>query len=118
MESIRKQIEKILDDLKSAGYSRRDIEKELTKSENYIDQILSKGGNNKFLNELKRFKKSLQNDKSSINRIVAENKVLIDLLIMEVIKLRAKTYEIPIKTAETQFRQDVDLALSELDKKE
>jgi arsenate reductase-like glutaredoxin family protein len=117
MENIRKQIEIILDELKKQGVSRREIEKLLNKSENYVDQILSKGGNNKFLNELNRLKKSIAQDNSKLYKTVEENKALIDLLVMEIIKLRAKVYEIPIRIAEEQFRQDVDLTLSELEKK-
>jgi hypothetical protein len=49
----RKAIELVLNDLKSKGYTRREIEKELNYKENYIDQALSKGGNKKFLGHLK-----------------------------------------------------------------
>lgn len=118
MENIKKQIENILEELKALGFNRRAVEKELNKSENYIDQILSRGGNNKFLNELKRLKKSITESTGNIYNAVKENKLLIDLLVLEVIKLRSKVFEIPMRTAEEQFRQDVDLALTELEKKE
>lgn len=50
----KKEIETLLNSLKQNGYSRSKIETELNYSENYIDQQLSKGGNNKFLLALRR----------------------------------------------------------------
>lgn len=52
---LKKEIEELLESLKKAGKERDDIEKELEYSENYIDQTLSKGGNQKFLGVLKRY---------------------------------------------------------------
>lgn len=58
----KKQIENQLELLKSAGWSRARIEKELNYSENYIDQVLAKGGNARFLKSLQEFaKRVLQN---------------------------------------------------------
>lgn len=52
---LKKEIERLLESLKKAGKDRSDIEKELNYSENYIDQTLSKGGNQRFLGALKRY---------------------------------------------------------------
>lgn len=49
----KKNIETLLESLKSKGYSRRTIEKTLGYSENYLDQQLVKGGNKRLLNALK-----------------------------------------------------------------
>jgi hypothetical protein len=59
---LKKEIESLLEKLKEVGYSRGRIEKELKYSDNYIDQILSKGGNPTFLDALEELAtKVLQN---------------------------------------------------------
>lgn len=55
----KKEIEKLLDLLKSVGVTRGKIEADLDYSENYIDQILAKGGNAKFVSNLKRYSDSI-----------------------------------------------------------
>jgi uncharacterized NAD(P)/FAD-binding protein YdhS len=55
--SLKKEIENILNELKQKGYDRGEIEQQLNYSENYIDQQLSKGGNQRFLNALVEFNK-------------------------------------------------------------
>ena len=59
MNNIKPDIEKILFDLKRLNYDRRRIEQELDYSENYLDQILSKGGNIKVLNRLKQLQNAI-----------------------------------------------------------
>jgi hypothetical protein len=51
--NLKSEIETVLEELGTKGYTRTDIEKELDYSDNYIDQQLSKGGNQRFLNSLK-----------------------------------------------------------------
>lgn len=53
---LKEEIEKVLESLRKAGYDRAAIEKELDYSVNYIDQVLSKGGNRRFLNAIKKLK--------------------------------------------------------------
>lgn len=53
---LRKEIEILLESLKGLGLERGEIEQELNYSENYIDQVLSKGGNRRFLIQLKKLK--------------------------------------------------------------
>jgi hypothetical protein len=48
----RKEIEKLLQHLKNEGWSRAAIEQDRGYAANYIDQMLSKGGNAKFLKSL------------------------------------------------------------------
>jgi hypothetical protein len=52
---LKEEIELLLESLKNQGISRTAIEEDLGYSENYIDQVLSKGGNKKFLAALKRY---------------------------------------------------------------
>lgn len=53
--NIKDSIEKSLQILKNKGIDRRTIEKDLDYAEFYIDQIISKGGNKKFLNRLSKY---------------------------------------------------------------
>lgn len=58
----KKDIEKLLFDLKTNGIERDKIEKDLNYSDNYIDQTLSKGGNKRFFENLKSYaERMLQN---------------------------------------------------------
>lgn len=52
---FKKDIELILNNLKNKGYSRNDIEKALNYKNNYIDQMLAKRGNKRFLKALADF---------------------------------------------------------------
>jgi phage repressor protein C with HTH and peptisase S24 domain len=49
---FKKQIESVLYALKKKGYSRSEIEAKLDYAENYIDQVLAKGGNKRFLSAI------------------------------------------------------------------
>lgn len=58
---LKKEIEKLLNQLKDLGYGRDEIEKEYEYSDNYISQALSRGGNTKLLTNLKKLhSKALQ----------------------------------------------------------
>lgn len=52
--SYKSEIVYLLESLKKKGYTRARIESDLGYSENYIDQILSKGGNKKVVGALSR----------------------------------------------------------------
>ncbi|MDF2189329.1 hypothetical protein [Paraflavitalea sp. CAU 1676] len=56
---LKEQIEVLLVNLKKEGWERSAIEKELNYSENYIDQVLAKGGNLRFLGALEKFSKDV-----------------------------------------------------------
>lgn len=67
---FKKEIEELLDKIKGLGFDRRTIETRLEYSENYIDQLLSKGGNKKFLSRLQKLEKEIlqkQGDKGEHN---------------------------------------------------
>lgn len=53
--STKTDIERLLTELRKYGKDRRTIEEELKYSVNYIDQLLSKGGNPRFYAALKRY---------------------------------------------------------------
>lgn len=53
--NYKKEIETLLETLKELGISRGKIEQELDYADNYIDQVLSKGGNRKFWLRLKNY---------------------------------------------------------------
>ncbi len=53
--NFKKETETLLNSLKKIGISRRVIERELDYRPLYIDQLLSKGGNELFLNRLKKY---------------------------------------------------------------
>lgn len=64
----KKQIEEVLDSLKAAGFDRGKIEEDMDYSVNYIDQVLSKGGNKKFLKAMIIYRMAmLQNPISKSN---------------------------------------------------
>jgi hypothetical protein len=64
----KKQIEEVLDSLKAAGFDRGKIEEDMDYSVNYIDQVLSKGGNKKFLKAMLIYRMAmLQNPISKNN---------------------------------------------------
>jgi hypothetical protein len=56
----RKEMETLLNYLKKLKHSRRMIEKALGYTPNYLDQALSKGGNEKVLNQLKSYKERVE----------------------------------------------------------
>lgn len=56
---MKKAILDLLQELKVLGKDRRTIEKDLNYSPNYIDQALSKGGNERFHSALKRYREAL-----------------------------------------------------------
>jgi hypothetical protein len=59
---IKTNIENLLNDLKRMGKDRRTIETDLKYSTFYIDQLLSKKGNIRFYNALKRYHEMLMED--------------------------------------------------------
>ena len=61
--NIRATTEKILAELRDMGVDRRKIEKDLAYSEKYIDQIVSRGSNKKFIAKLESYKKAILENK-------------------------------------------------------
>ena len=69
MANFREEIEGLILQLNSIGIDRRAIEADLDYSEFYLDQILSKGGNEKILKRLQKYRI----EKSNTNQIVMPN---------------------------------------------
>lgn len=59
MES-KKETDKLLSDLKKAGWGRKEIEEEFGYTPNYIAQALSRGGNPKLLQNLQKLLKRVK----------------------------------------------------------
>jgi hypothetical protein len=70
--SIKADTERLLKELKRYGKDRRTIEQELKYSTNYIDQLLSKGGNARFYTALKRYHDMLT-QQAQEERVVRED---------------------------------------------
>ncbi len=92
--SFKKPIELVLNDLKAKGYDRGEIESGLGYSENYIDQVLAKGGNQKFLNALKRFNEGA---------IAKSNKETSNIIRNPLIKTIRNHGKEPVKFYDTDF---------------
>ena len=81
MLDFKKETEKLLNRLKEMKIDRRTIEAELGYKENYIDQVLSKGGNQKFLKTLERYYVEKSNANSDlVNKITGLEKQLSQML--------------------------------------
>jgi len=70
---IKKATINLLKALKEIGYDRRGIEKDLGYADKSIDQIVSKGGNSKFLKNLEDYYQSKSN-KSNIEKVIPDKK--------------------------------------------
>jgi hypothetical protein len=103
------ELQKLLDTLSAKGVTRDRIEKDLRYSENYIDKVLSKGGNSRVFTKVKTYldEKQYALPKDGL----AEDRATIQMLVMEVAKLKSKIYEIPIENAIEELRQNSKLAL-------
>ncbi len=72
---FKKQLLEIIENLKNIGFSRRDIEAEVGYKNKYLDQILSKGGNDKVIKRLNDFYKEKMNERTSkvdLNQALSE----------------------------------------------
>jgi uncharacterized protein with von Willebrand factor type A (vWA) domain len=107
--NYKEEIEKILETLDAKGIKRGKIEKDLGYSENYIDQVLSKGGNRKILKKLKTYldEKQYAMPKDGL----AEDRAVIKTLIYEVAKLKSKIYGIKFEDAVEELRQNSKTSL-------
>jgi hypothetical protein len=65
---FKQEIELILEKLKIVGIDRSTIEKDLNYSKNYIDQTLSRGGNEKILGALKLYAQSILQNATFISQ--------------------------------------------------
>ena len=87
---FKENIELLLKNLRTLGYDRRKIEKELGYDEKYIDQVLSKGGNKKFLANLERFYIEKSNRETTKDEKIAALMAAIKILTLELIQIKHK----------------------------
>ena len=105
----KKEIEKILEILDAKGVKRDKIEKDLVYSENYIDQVLSKGGNRRILKKLQTY---LEEKQYALPKDgLADDRATIQMLILEVAKLKSKIFGISVEDAIEELRQNSRIAL-------
>lgn len=78
---MKNAIEKLLNDLKSQGISRRKIEQDMGYAPHYLDVALSKGGNEKLLIRLQAYQKEVLGKEISpqdtLSKIVSNQQAII-----------------------------------------
>jgi hypothetical protein len=105
----KRELQVLLDTLSAKGVTRDIIEKDLRYSENYIDKVLSKGGNSRVYTKVKTYldQKQYAMPKDGL----AEDRAIIQTLIVEVAKLKSKIYGIKFEDAVEELRQNSKIAL-------
>lgn len=125
----QKEIMKLLNDLKKKNHSRRRIEKNLGYADKYLDQILSRGGNESVYIKLKEYKSSVDNGHIP-NLILSDQeekylskskhfnaeRALIDMLILEMAKMKSKLYGVSVEDAIFELEQNARIALRQIEK--
>jgi hypothetical protein len=86
----KEEILKLLDSLKEMGFDRRQIEQELDYRSEYLDQIISKGGNKKILGRLQKFYLEKSNTNDSIIQKISDVGQEIGELKIKYLALEAK----------------------------
>jgi hypothetical protein len=86
----KKEIEKLLQDLKDVGWGRKEIEAEFEYNPNYISQALSRGGNEKLLNNLKKLHGRVKDDEPTEEIITIDRTYIIEALCRNVLLQIAK----------------------------
>lgn len=120
---FKKEIEKLLFDLKSLGWSRKRIEEELKYNNNYISQALSRGGNESLCNNLKMLfeRESLKSSKGSITKPAApgdefnRERALLKVLTQRVAKLEAERLGVPVEKVLGELEKDTMIAWRDLE---
>lgn len=105
----KKELQKLVDTLDAKGVGRDKIEKDLRYSENYIDKVLSKGGNSRVYLKVKTY---LEEKQYALPKDgLADDRATIQMLILEVAKLKSKIFGISVEDAIEELRQNSRLAL-------
>jgi hypothetical protein len=125
----KKEMSKLLNDLKQKNHSRRKIEEYLGYAPKTLDQILSKGGNESIVIKLRAYKSDV--DKGIIKNFTLEDeevkylkktkhinpeRALIDMLILEVAKMKSKLYGMTVDDAILELEQNASLVLRQIEK--
>jgi hypothetical protein len=90
--NLKENTERVLEDLKNLKWSRRKIEAELGYSPKYIDQQLSKGGNDKLLAALKRLHKQILDKAIKGDAQLIKDRAMLRVLVREIAELKVKLY--------------------------
>lgn len=86
----KKEIEKLLTDLKNLGWGRKEIEAEFEYNQNYISQALSRGGNDKLLNNLKRLFSRVRDKQPAEEVLTIDRTIVIEALCRNLLRQIAK----------------------------
>ncbi|SFW16793.1 hypothetical protein [Chitinophaga sancti] len=88
---LKNEIKKLLEDLEKCGWGRREIEKELEYNDNYLAQAMSKGGNIKLLNKLKKLLDRVSIESPTDEPVVTVHRsIIIEALLRNVLKQIAR----------------------------
>jgi hypothetical protein len=125
----KKEIVKILADLKNKNHSRREIEAYLGYAAKHIDQILSKGGNSTLYYKLKEYKeevekgniKSVTISKDVKNFLKASHaanaeRAYIDVMLLEIAKLISQRDAVPVADVIDELEARAMLQLRRIEK--
>lgn len=111
---FKEDIKKVLQDLKSLGYDRRRVEKELRYSEKTIDQSLSRGGNEKMLDALKTLLVKVKaGDNIKTNEDVAQL-ATVQMLFNEIAKLKSKVTGQKLEEVIDEMEQNTALLVKDI----
>ena len=101
----KKEIEKLLEDLKKYNWGRKEIEAEFKYNANYISQALSRGGNDKLLNNLRKLHERVVGGMREYNIGIAVKKIQagMDVTLLAVAELLAKANNQPIAVVVDQL---------------
>jgi hypothetical protein len=132
----KKEMLKVLDELKKKNHSRRKIEHVLGYGNKVLDQILYQGGNETALNKLLDYKRGVDDGRiTSFNGHVngndsmkilmpefkAKNEVVqsasIKAIFQHIAKIESKIYGISIQDALEQLDQDTNLVIDDIQRK-
>lgn len=109
---FKQESERLLELLRIEGVDRRKIEKDLGYSENYIDQVLSKGSNKKFVTTLSTYYNNKKFEPPK--EITPDDRAIIQVLLLEVAKLKSKIYGTPVDDVIDELNQNTILARKQM----
>jgi len=124
----KKEMLKLLTDLKKKNHGRRRIEKNLGYADKSLDQILHKGGNESIINKLREYKNEVEagnipvfeiNEgiKEHIKKTKSQNpeRALITMLIEEMAVIKSKLYGISYADAKAELDKNTRIVLHQIE---
>lgn len=115
---FKEEIKSVLKKLKTLGFDRRTLEKELKYSPLTIDQTLSRGGNEKMLASLQGFLELAESKKQPLARTPEEQtqSATVKMLVNEVAKLKAKVSGVSFEDVLIELHQNTIAILKDMQK--